>query len=49
MKTYKLISSTIGHISNFQAKNDVEAAKYVKEHNQYHGYYGNNARTFKEA
>jgi hypothetical protein len=49
MKTYKLISPSIGHISNFQAKNDVEAAKYVKEHNEYHRHYGNNARTFKAA
>jgi hypothetical protein len=49
MKTYKLICPSIGHIKNFKANNEIEAAKFVKEHNQYHGFYGANARTFRES
>jgi len=49
MKTYKLICPKVGHLKNFQAKNESDAAKYIKEHNEYHGFYGNTQRTFKEA
>lgn len=49
MKTYKLICPKVGHLKNFNAANNTEAEKYVKEHNEYHGFYGNSSRTFKEA
>lgn len=37
MKTYKLISTTFGHLFNFKVNNDTEAENYKKEYANYHG------------
>lgn len=37
MKTYKRISPKIGHVSNFKAIDDKDAAKQMKEWNDYQG------------
>lgn len=48
MKTYKRISPKIGHVSNFKAIDDKDAAKQMKEWNDYQGHYGKEAYTFEE-
>ena len=37
MKTYKMISTTFGHLFNFNAQNDVDVENYKREYASYHG------------